>query len=80
MVGVAPKRNYFFEKIFSYPAKLCKDENASVTAAKAFLKKIFWGLSFRGLSFRSLSFRDLSFRSLSFRDLSFEVLVLDLRS
>ena len=34
------------------------DENASVTAAKAFLK-IFGGLSFHGLSFCDLSFQGL---------------------
>ena len=39
------------------------DENASVTAAKAFLKNI-WGscdLSFRGLSFRGLKVRLFNF-------------------
>ena len=35
------------------------EENTSVTAAKAFLKSQFGGLSFRGLSFQGLSFRGL---------------------
>ena len=58
-------------RIFGCSHQSLKGKLLGKREIKAFLKKIFVGLSFRGLSFRGLSFRGLSFRGLSFRGLSF---------